>query len=69
VYSQIIHDTEFKSIASIPGMKERTILIDGFSKSYAMTGCRLGYGVTRKDLAEDLTRMETDVNSCASTFV
>jgi len=69
VYSQIIYDTEFKSIASIPGMRERTILIDGFSKTYAMTGWRLGYGVMRKDLAEDLTRIETNVNSCTATFI
>ncbi len=69
VYSQIIYDTEFKSIASIPGMKERTILIDGFSKTYAMTGWRLGYGVMRKDLAQDLTRIETNVNSCTNTFI
>ncbi len=69
VYSKIIYDTEFKSIASIPGMKERTILIDGFSKTYAMTGWRLGYGVMRKDLAKDLTRIETNVNSCTNTFI
>jgi len=69
VYSQIIYDTEFKSIASIPGMKERTILIDGFSKTYAMTGWRLGYGVMRQDLAQDLTRIETNVNSCTNTFI
>jgi len=69
VYSQIIYDTEFKSIASIPGMKERTILIDGFSKTYAMTGWRLGFGVMRKDLAQDITRIQTNVNSCTNTFI
>jgi len=63
VYSQIIYDTEFKNIASIPGMKERTILIDGFSKTYAMTGWRLGFGVMRKDLAQDITRIQTNINS------
>ena len=69
VYSQIIYDTEFRSIASIPGMKERTILIDGFSKTYAMTGWRLGYGVMRKDLAQEVTRIQTNVNSCTNTFI
>ena len=69
VYSQIIYDTEFKSIASIPGMKERTILIDGFSKTYAMTGWRLGFGVMRKDLAQDITRIQTNINSCTNTFI
>jgi len=69
IYSQIIYDTEFKSIASIPGMKERTILIDGFSKTYAMTGWRLGFGVMRKDLAQDITRIQTNINSCTNTFI
>ena len=44
VYSRIVYDGEFHSIASIPGMKERTIVIDGFSKTYAMTGWRMGWG-------------------------
>jgi len=69
IYSQIIYDAEFKSIASIPGMKERTILIDGFSKTYAMTGWRLGFGVMRKDLAQDITRIQTNINSCTNTFI
>lgn len=69
VYCRIIYDAEFKSIASIPGMKEKTVLIDGFSKTYAMTGWRLGYGVMRKDLAQDLTRIQTNVNSCTNTFI
>jgi len=69
VYSQIIYDEEFRSIASIPGMKERTILIDGFSKTYAMTGWRLGFGVMPEDLARDVTRIQTNVNSCTNTFI
>ena len=69
VYSQIIYDTEFKSIASIPGMKERTILIDGFSKTYAMTGWRLGFGVMPKDLARDIARIQTNITSCTNTFI
>ncbi|MGC9329400.1 MAG: aminotransferase class I/II-fold pyridoxal phosphate-dependent enzyme, partial [Candidatus Hinthialibacter sp.] len=68
VYSQIIFDGEFHSITSIPGMKERTIIVDGFSKTYAMTGWRLGYGVMNKLLAEQVAKIETNIDSCACTF-
>lgn len=68
VYSQIIFDEEFLSIASLPGMKERTIIVDGFSKTYAMTGWRLGYGVMPPDLAVQVARIETNIDSCTCTF-
>lgn len=68
VYSRIIFDGEFHSIASIPGMQERTILLDGFSKTYAMTGWRLGYGVMNKDMAVHIARLETNSESCTATF-
>lgn len=68
VYSQIVFDSEFHSIISAPGMKERTILIDGFSKTYAMTGWRLGYGVMNRTLAEQVARIETNIDSCTCTF-
>jgi aspartate/methionine/tyrosine aminotransferase len=51
IYSRILYEGEHVSIASLPGMQERTIILDGFSKAYAMTGWRLGYGVMRRDLA------------------
>src|SRR5205085_10805946 len=51
IYSRLIFEGEHHSIMSVPGMKERCILLDGFSKTYAMTGCRMGYGVMRTDLA------------------
>ena len=51
IYSRLIFDGEHHSIMSLPGFKERTILLDGFSKTYAMTGWRMGYGVMRPDLA------------------
>jgi aspartate/methionine/tyrosine aminotransferase len=54
------------SIASLPGMKERTILIDGFSKAFAMTGWRLGYGVMPADLAAMVARLQTNCTSCTS---
>jgi len=68
VYSKIIYDGEFRSIISIPGMKDRTILVDGFSKTYAMTGWRLGFGIMKKELAVHIARIETNVDSCTATF-
>ena len=49
-------------------MQERTILLDGFSKTYAMTGWRMGYGVMRADLAAQITRLMTNSNSCTASF-
>lgn len=68
IYSRIIYGGKFNSIISIPGMKERTVLLDGFSKIYAMTGWRLGYGIMNKALAEQVTRLETNCDSCTATF-
>lgn len=68
IYSRLIFDGEHFSIMSIPGFKERTILLDGFSKTYAMTGWRLGYGVMRPDLATHMTRLMTNSNSCTASF-
>jgi len=68
IYSRIIYEGTHESIASLPGMKEKTILLDGFSKTYAMTGWRLGYGVMRKDLAQKVAQLMTNSNSCTCTF-
>ncbi|MBL7100616.1 MAG: pyridoxal phosphate-dependent aminotransferase [Nanoarchaeota archaeon] len=68
VYSRILYDTEFESITQFPEMKERTILIEGHSKTYAMTGWRLGYGAMPKELAEKIARLMTNSNSCTATF-
>jgi len=68
VYSKIVYEGGFRSIISIPGMKERTILVDGFSKTYAMTGWRLGFGIMKKELALHVARIETNVDSCTATF-
>ena len=64
IYSRIVYDKKFQSIASIPGMKERTIIVDGVSKTYAMTGWRLGYASNEK-LAPYFTRWVTNTDSCA----
>ncbi len=69
VYSRMIYDgLEHFSIASIPGMKERTIIIDGYSKTYAMTGWRAGYGVMNKEYAGWVTKLMTNSNSCTASF-
>ncbi len=68
VYSRIIYEGEHRSVASLPGMKEKTVIIDGFSKTYAMTGWRLGYGVMRKDLAEKIAQLMINSNSCTCAF-
>jgi aspartate aminotransferase len=68
IYSRLIYEGEHFSIMSVPGFKERTILLDGFSKTYAMTGWRLGYGVMRPDLAVPISRLVINSNSCTASF-
>jgi aspartate aminotransferase len=68
IYSRIIYEGKHESITQFPGMKEKTILLDGFSKTYAMTGWRLGYGVMNKELALKCAQLMTNSNSCTSTF-
>jgi aspartate/methionine/tyrosine aminotransferase len=69
IYSRLIFEGEHHSIMSIEGMKERTILLDGFSKTYAMTGWRMGYGVMRADLAAaHIARLMTNSSSCTASF-
>jgi aspartate aminotransferase len=69
IYSRLIYDgNEHFSIMSVPGFKERTILLDGFSKTYAMTGWRMGYGVMRPDLATHIARLNTNSISCTASF-
>ena len=69
IYSRLLFDGgQHFSIMSLPGLQERTILLDGFSKTYAMTGWRMGYGVMRADLAAHMTRLMTNSNSCTASF-
>ena len=68
IYSRLLFEGEHYSIMSVPGFQERTILLDGFSKTYAMTGWRLGYGVMREDLATHIARLMTNSNSCTASF-
>jgi len=66
IYSRIIYEGKPESITQFSGMKDKTIILDGFSKTYAMTGWRLGYGVMKKDLAEKIAQLMTNSNSCTN---
>ncbi len=68
IYTRLQFEGEPFSLMSVPGMQKRTILLDGFSKTYAMTGWRIGYGVMRADLASSITRLMTNSNSCTASF-
>ena len=68
VYSRLLYEGTHQSIITLPGMKDRTILIDGHSKTYAMTGWRLGYGVAPREIADKITRLTINSNSCTATF-
>ncbi len=68
IYSRLVFEGKHFSIMSLDGWKERTVLLDGFSKTYAMTGWRLGYGVMRADLATHVARLMTNSNSCTASF-
>lgn len=68
VYHRFSFDTKFESISSIPGMKERTIIVDGCSKTYAMTGWRIGWGIMPQELAKVVTRMIINSDSCTAAF-
>lgn len=68
IYSRLQFEGEPFSMISVPGMKERTILLDGFSKTYAMTGWRIGFGIMCADLATHMTRLMTNSISCTASF-
>ncbi len=68
IYSRLLFEGEHHSLMTLEGWKDRVILLDGFSKTYAMTGWRLGYGVMRSDLAAHIARLMTNSNSCTASF-
>ncbi len=68
IYKSFLYEGDFASITRVPGMKDLTIILDGFSKAYAMTGWRLGYGVMPRDLADHVTRLMVNSNSCTASF-
>ena len=68
IYAEILYEGKFESISQFPEVRERLIILDGFSKTFAMTGWRVGYGIMPVQLAEKLARIQTNMNSCTSTF-
>ena len=69
IYATMVYEGESPSIATLPGMAERTVVVDGFSKTYAMTGWRLGFGIMPVKLAEHMAALMNNSNSCTATFV
>lgn len=68
IYSRLIFEGDHHSLISYDDLRDRIILLDGFSKTYAMTGWRMGYGVMRVDLAQQIARLMTNSNSCTASF-
>jgi aspartate/methionine/tyrosine aminotransferase len=68
IYARILFNGEYKSIYAMPGMKDRTIIIDGFSKSFAMTGWRLGYAVAPKSFIDALDLLVLNTFTCTAEF-
>ena len=68
IYRRFLYEGEHHSVSSFPGMRDRTIILDGFSKTYAMTGWRIGYGVMPLELVEPISRLSTNSVSCTASF-
>ncbi len=68
IYSRILYEGEHQSILQFPGMQQRTILLDGHSKTYSMTGWRLGYGVAPRAIAQKMEQLMINSNSCTCSF-
>jgi len=68
IYSRMIYDGTCVTPYTFPGMPERTIILDGHSKTYAMTGWRLGYGIFPKEMAVKVAKLQTNANSCTCSF-
>jgi aspartate/methionine/tyrosine aminotransferase len=68
IYGRLLYEGEHVSIARMPGMEPLAIVLDGFSKTYAMTGWRLGYGIMSAEMADVVTKLQTNSTSCTATF-
>ncbi len=68
IYSRVVYSGTHRSIAALPGMKERCVILDGFSKTWAMTGWRLGYGVGPRWLIDAMAKIATNDHSCVASF-
>ena len=69
IYADMVYEGGYTSFASLPDMFERTVTVDGFSKTYAMTGWRLGFGLMSEPLAKHFATLMNNSNSCTATFV
>ena len=69
IYARIVYDAPYRSIAGLPDMAERTVIVDGFSKSFAMTGWRLGYAVAPPEMHAALRMLVENSYTCASEFI
>ncbi len=69
IYSRQLYEGEHVSIATLPKMKDRTVVVDGFSKAYAMTGWRLGYGIVPEEFKQKIVKLQTETVSCVAPFV
>lgn len=69
IYSRIVYDTEYVSISQFDEKKERVLVLDGMSKVYAMCGWRLGWGLMPEKIAAGVTKMQTNITSCATSFI
>jgi aspartate/methionine/tyrosine aminotransferase len=68
IYSEIIYEARFESVSQFPDVAQRLVILDGFSKTYAMTGWRIGYGIMPPQMADWMARLQTNTNSCTATF-
>ncbi len=68
IYENVVYENKSSSISSFPGMKGKTIILNGFSKTYAMTGWRAGYGVMPKEIAQHITKLVVNSTSCLAGF-
>ncbi len=68
IYGRMLYEGTHESVITRPGMLDRTIILDGFSKTYAMTGWRLGYGVMPEELAQQISRLAVNCHSCVPAF-
>ncbi|MSR75016.1 MAG: pyridoxal phosphate-dependent aminotransferase [Planctomycetes bacterium] len=68
IYCRVLYEGKHSSIAALPGMRERTVILDGFSKIYSMTGWRLGYALGPKELINQMTRLQVNSASCTAPF-
>jgi len=69
VYEKLVYDTRHMSVLSLPELRDRTILVNSFSKTYAMTGWRVGYAIANQDIAREMAKLNLYLNTCSTSFV